>query len=59
MVWYKYLDRSTPYIKNYRRWNMWYDYNNAKHHEICKINLNLSKSNNTLGGSFHEKNLQT
>jgi hypothetical protein len=39
MVWYQYLDRTTPYIKNYRRWNLWYDYNNPKHHDISIILL--------------------
>jgi len=37
MVWYEHLNRSTPYLKNYRRWNMWYDYNNSKHHEIRRM----------------------
>lgn len=37
MVWYQHLNRSTPYLKNFRRWNMWYDYNNAKHHEMKRM----------------------
>ncbi len=44
MVWYQHLNRTTPYMKNYRRWNMWYDFNNPKHHEISiftKLNLIL------------------
>jgi hypothetical protein len=40
MVWYQNLDRSKPYLKNFRRWSLWYDYNNAKHHEIKKMRMN-------------------
>lgn len=36
-MWYQLLDRSKPYVKDFRRWNMWYDYNNPKHHEIQKL----------------------
>lgn len=34
MVWYEGLDRTKPYIKDYRGWNMWYDFNNGKHHDM-------------------------
>jgi len=36
-MWYQLLDRSQPYAKDYRRWNLWYDYNNPKHHEIKRL----------------------
>ena len=36
-MWYQGLDRSVPYAKDYRRWNLWYDYNNPKHHEIKRL----------------------
>jgi hypothetical protein len=36
-MWYQYLDRSQPYAKDFRRWNLWYDYNNPKHHEIKRL----------------------
>jgi hypothetical protein len=36
-MWYQALNRSQPYLKTYRRWNMWYDYNNPKHHEIKRL----------------------
>ena len=38
MVWYQHLNRTNLYLKNYRRWNMWYDFNNPKHHEISNLN---------------------
>lgn len=37
MVWYEYLRRDIPYIKDYRGFNLWYDYNNGKHHEMKKV----------------------
>ena len=36
-MWYQALNRSQQYLNNYRRWNMWYDYNNPKHHEIKRL----------------------
>lgn len=36
-MWYQSLDRSQPYAKDYRRWNLWYDFNNPKHHEIKRL----------------------
>ena len=39
MVWYESLRRDVPYIKNFRRWNMWYDYNNPKHQEIRRLKM--------------------
>jgi hypothetical protein len=39
MVWYQYLKRTQPYLKNYRRWNLWYDYNNPKHQEIKRTKI--------------------
>lgn len=35
-MWYQYLNRNQPYLKNYRKWNMWYDHNNPKHYEILR-----------------------
>jgi len=37
MVWYENLDRSKPYIKDYRGFNLWYDWNNGKHHDMKRI----------------------
>ena len=37
MSWYESLDRSTQYTKNYRRWNLFYDFNNSKHHEMKRL----------------------
>jgi len=39
MVWYESLRRDVPYIKNYRRWNLWYDFNNPKHQEIRRLKM--------------------
>lgn len=39
MVWYENLDRSIPYTKQYRGWNMWYNYNNGKHHEMRRVRM--------------------
>ncbi len=36
-MWYQYLNRSQPYLKNYRRWNMWYNHNNPQHREIKRL----------------------
>lgn len=36
MSWYENLNRSIPYMKQYRSLNLWYDYNNGKHREIVK-----------------------
>jgi hypothetical protein len=36
-MWYQLLDRSQPYAKDYRKWNLWYDYNNPRHHEIKRL----------------------
>lgn len=33
------LNRSQPYMKNYRRMNLWYDYNNIKHWEVGKATM--------------------
>lgn len=40
-MWYQTLNRTQPYLKNYRRWNMWYDYNNPRHMEIKRIRVTL------------------
>lgn len=37
MVWYEMLDRSRPYVKNHRGWNLWYNYNNGKHYEMHRM----------------------
>lgn len=37
MVWYENLDRSKPYLKNFRGWNLWYNYNNGNHHEMKRL----------------------
>lgn len=39
MVWYQTLKRTQPYLKNYRRWNLWYDYNNPKHLEMKRVKI--------------------
>ncbi len=39
MVWYESLRRDVPYIKNFRRWNLWYDFNNPKHQEIRRLKM--------------------
>ncbi len=41
MVWYENLNRTYPYRKNFRKWNLWYDYNNPKHYEIKAIRLSM------------------
>lgn len=37
MVWYEYLDRTKPYYKHYRQLNLWYDFNNGKHHDMKRV----------------------
>ena len=37
MVWYERLRRDIPYIKEYRHFNLWYDYNNGKHHDMKRV----------------------
>ncbi len=39
MVWYENLNRKNPYIKDYRGWNLWYNYNNGKHHEMKRVRM--------------------
>lgn len=39
MVWYENLDRSKPYLNNYRGWNLWYNFNNGKHHEMKRLRV--------------------
>jgi hypothetical protein len=38
-MWYQTLKRTQPYLKNYRRLNLWYDYNNNKHQEIKRLKV--------------------
>jgi hypothetical protein len=35
-MWYQYLNRKQPYMKNFRKWNLWYDHNNPRHFEILR-----------------------
>lgn len=37
MSWYENLDRSKPYRKDFRGWNLWYNFNNGKHHEMKRL----------------------
>jgi len=37
MVWYEKLDRTIPYQKIYRGFNLWYDFNNGKHHDMKRL----------------------
>ncbi len=42
-MWYQSLDRSQPYAKDYRRWNLWYDFSNPKHHEIKRLRTTFTE----------------
>lgn len=37
MSWYEHLDRKLPYIKEYRHFNLWYNYNNGQHHDMKRL----------------------
>lgn len=37
VLWYQYYDRSKPYLKEYKGFNLWYDYNNGKHHDMRRV----------------------
>ena len=37
MSWYEHLDRKIPYIKEYRHFNLWYNYNNGQHHDMKRL----------------------
>lgn len=36
MSWYENLRRDIPYPKEYRGFNLWYDFNNGKHHDMIR-----------------------